>query len=93
MGYGPILGDFPSFGGSVVSVHTIKPLDVVGISEVLMDHDEVLVVEEATPYLGPKVKEIAYDIGAKCRLTTSSLKDQFAHYYGSRQELLARMLT
>lgn len=91
MGYGPILGLYPSFGGSVVSVHTLKPLDVLGIQEVLYSHDEVLVVEEATPYLGPKVKELAYDSGVECKVKTVSLKDQFPHYYGS--DLLHKMLT
>jgi transketolase len=90
MGYGPILSQYPAFGGSVVSVHTLKPLDVLGIQEVLYSHDEVLVVEEATPYLGPKVKEIAYDSGIECNVKTVSLKEKFAHYYGA--DLLSRML-
>jgi transketolase len=91
MGYGPILGSYPSWGGSVVSVHTIKPLDIIGIQDVLNSHEEVLVVEEATPYLGPKVKEIAYDSGIECKVRTVSLKEKFAHYYGP--DLLSRMLT
>lgn len=78
-------------GGKVglVSVHTLKPLDVEGIAKILMNFETVIVVEEHSPYggLGTRVKEIAWDSGARCRLHTFSLKDEFIHCYGSQRDL------
>jgi len=75
---------------SVVSCHAIKPLDREGIISALSDHTRVLVIEEMTPHggLGSRVKEIAWDNQAKCKLMTYSLKDEFIHLYGSHEELL-----
>jgi len=76
---------------SVVSVHTLKPLDVEGIVRALHDHEQVVVVEELSPYggLGPRVKAIAWDTKARCRLDTFALDDAFHHVYGSHAEILA----
>jgi transketolase len=76
---------------SVLSCHTIKPLDRDGVREVLATHRQVAVVEEHVPHggLGSRVKELAWDAGAKCRLECFSLQDQFIHFYGNHEELLA----
>ncbi len=75
---------------SVVSVHTLKPLDTEGITEALRRHRHVVVVEEAAPYaLGLRVKALAWEAQARCRIDTFSLKDAFIHTYGSPGELLA----
>ena len=76
---------------SVVSVHTLKPLEVEGIVAALRDHRRVVVIEEHSPYggLGPRVKEIAWDIRADCEVQSFSLQDAFIHIYGSHSELLA----
>ena len=74
---------------SVVSVHTLKPLDTEGIVEALRRHDRVVVVEEAAPYaLGLRVKALAWEAQARCRIDTFSLQDAFIHTYGSPGELL-----
>lgn len=75
---------------SVLSCHTIKPLDKEGVRQVLASHDRVAVVEEHVPHggLGSRVKEIAWDMGARCRLDCFSLKDEFIHFYGNHEELL-----
>ena len=75
---------------SVLSCHTIKPLDQRGVRQILASHDRVAVVEEHVPHggLGSRVKEIAWDMGARCRLDCFSLKDEFIHFYGSHTELL-----
>jgi transketolase len=75
---------------SVVSCHTIKPFDSLGIGEILNSHDCVVVIEEHVPHggLGSRVKEVAWDIGADCRLISHSLKDEFIHCYGTHEELL-----
>jgi len=75
---------------SVISCHTIKPLDNKGIRQVLENHKRVAVVEEHVPHggLGSRVKEIAWDMDAQCKLDCFSLKDEFIHFYGSHSELL-----
>jgi transketolase len=76
---------------SVVSAHTVKPLDREGVIEALQHHKQVIVIEENVPQggLAPQTKQIAWDIGAKCRLDTFTLQDRFIHNYGSHNDLLA----
>ncbi len=76
---------------SVVSCHTIKPLDVDGIAEALRSHSRVVVIEEMVPHggLGSRVKEVAWDTKATCDLKCFSLKDEFIHIFGDHSELLA----
>lgn len=100
LSYGPIMKMAAEVGArlesegrsvSLVSVHTLKPLDGEGVAEVLRRHQQVIVIEEMAPYggLGPRVKEIAWDAGAACRINTFSLEDAFHHVYGSHGDLLA----
>ena len=76
---------------SVVSAHTIKPLDRPGIESALSNHKKVIVIEEHVPEggLSSRVKQIAWDIQAKARLHAFTLKDEFIHNYGSSDDLLA----
>ena len=76
---------------SLISCHTLKPLDREGISEVLRRHKQVIVVEEHAPQggLAPQTKQIAWDIGANCRIDCFTLKDEFVHCYGSHEDILA----
>jgi transketolase len=75
---------------SLVSVHTMKPLDREGIIDALKRHKQVIVIEEHAPQggLAPQTKQIAWDIKATCRLDTFTLKDEFIHNYGSTEDLL-----
>lgn len=75
---------------SVLSCHTIKPLDHTGVKQVLASHKRVAVIEEHVPHggLGSRVKEIAWDSQAICRLDTFSLKDEFIHCYGTHDDLM-----
>ncbi|MGO8914931.1 MAG: transketolase family protein [Stellaceae bacterium] len=76
---------------SVVSCHTVKPLDRDGIIAALKGHKHVIVLEEHVPQggLAPQTKQIAWDIDAQCRLDTFTLQDRFIHNYGSHDDLLA----
>jgi transketolase len=76
---------------SVVSVHTLKPLDRDGIRAALAAHDHIVVIEETLPNgnLGLRVKEIAFDAKAGCRIDCISLHDEFIHCYGSHEDALA----
>jgi transketolase len=100
IGYGPILklafdltDRFAAHGKSIsiASCHTLKPLDVDGLAVALKNHRHVIVIEEMAPTggLGPRVKALAWDMGATCRLDTFSLQDAFIHCYGSHGDLLA----
>jgi transketolase len=76
---------------SVISCHTLKPLDRSGIAEILNAHEKVVVIEEHVRQggLGVQVKEIAWDIRAGCKkILCYSLKDEFIHFYGTYEELL-----
>lgn len=76
---------------SVVSCHTLKPLDRAGIEQALRNHKHVIVIEEHAPQggLAPQTKQIAWDSRAQCRLDTFTLKDEFIYNYGSYEDLLA----
>jgi transketolase len=74
---------------AVVSAHTLKPLDTEGLAALLHRFATVVVLEEHSAYggLGPQVKQIAWDSGARCKLHTFSLQDNFIHVFGSQKEL------
>ncbi len=100
LSYGPIMKvaaglaeRFEKAGKSVslVSVHTLKPLDRDGIAAVLVAHTQVVIIEECVPRggLAGLVKEIAWDQHATCKLDAFTLQDEFIHNYGSHTDLLA----
>jgi len=100
LSYGPILklgadlaAKFEARGESVslVSVHTVKPLDIDGVQEALFNHKRVIVIEQMAPYGGlvARVKEIALDAKATCSIDSFALQDAFIHNYGSHADLLA----
>jgi len=76
---------------SLVSVHTLKPLDLAGVAEVLAAHRDVVVIEEMSPQgsLGMRVKALAYEQRASSRIHCFSLRDEFVHVYGTHEDLLA----
>lgn len=75
---------------SLAVLHTVKPLDRSGIVDALTRHAQVIVIEEHAPQggLAAQTKQIAWDIGARCRLDTFTLQDRFIHNYGSWEDLL-----
>jgi transketolase len=74
---------------AVVSAHTLKPLDREGLAALVGRFDDVVVLEEHSAYggLGPQLKAIAWDAGARARLHTFSLQDDFIHLFGSQKDL------
>jgi transketolase len=100
LSYGPIMkrtfevaDRFAASGRSaaVVSVHTLKPLDRDGLSQVLRDYAHVVVIEECAPNgsLSMRIRELAWETQARCRLDAFTLQDSFIHCYGSHDDLLA----
>lgn len=75
---------------SVASVHTLKPLDNTRLAEALAAHARVIVIEETLPGAGlaARVKQLAWDEKASCRIDAFTLKDEFLHCYGSHDEVL-----
>jgi transketolase len=75
---------------AILSVHTLKPLDVAGIAETLSTFNCVVVIEECAPVgsLSMQVKEIAWNIGARTKIHAFTLKDAFIHCYGSHDDIL-----
>jgi len=69
---------------SIISCHTLKPLDVEGIEEALNLHKQAVVIEEHVPQggLGAMIKAM----DSSC--LTYSLKDKFIHTYGTHDDLL-----
>ncbi len=75
---------------SVVSAHTIKPLDRAGVVDALKRHKQVVVIEETAPLggLGAQTKQLAWESRAACRLDTFSLQDAFVDNNGTWEDLL-----
>jgi len=75
---------------SLVSCHTLKPLDREGIANILKQHRRVIVIEEHVPQggLSAQTKQIAWEIKAGCELDTFTLKDKFVHCYGNHEDIL-----
>lgn len=100
LSYGPIIkqafGVAEQFesrgsGAAVYSVHTLKPLDVEGITDILHRFRHVVVIEECAPNgaLSMNVERLAWQSKATCRIDTFALQDKFIHCYGSHEDLLA----
>jgi transketolase len=99
LSYGPImslaaqvadrLGEQGQGPVALVSAHTLKPLDTAGIGRILTAFDVVVVIEEHSECggLAARVKQIAWECGARCRLRTFSLRDEFIHVYGAQRDL------
>lgn len=75
---------------AIFSVHTLKPLDHEGLTEILRTYAQVIVVEECAPNgsLAMRVKEIAWNADVDCRIDAFTLKDAFIHCYGSHDDIL-----
>ena len=74
---------------ALVSAHTLKPLDVVGIARIFNRFDTVVVIEEHSERggLGSQVKQLAWENGARCEIHTFGLKDEFIHVFGTQLDL------
>lgn len=76
---------------SLVSVHTLKPLDRLGIVEALKLHSRTIVIEETSGNygLGIQVRALAQAMRTRASMDTFGLADEFIHCYGSHKEILA----
>ena len=94
LSYGPIMRRATAladrFGprATLYSVHTLKPLDVGRIKNILLMFKHVIVIEECAETLGTAVRALAQREGIMCRINTFALKDAFIHCYGTHDEAL-----
>jgi len=74
---------------AVFSVHTIKPLDIERIADILKNFETVAIVEEhsSRACLGSQVKEVAWNRKATCNILNWSLQDEFIHEFGSQLDV------
>ena len=74
-----------------IGVDEVRELVRRAVMRPILGRWQVIVIEEMVPHggLGSRVKEIAWDRRATCRLDTFSLQDEFHHVYGSHEDLLA----
>tara|TARA_B100000787_G_scaffold127032_1_gene96134 strand:- start:352 stop:1272 length:921 start_codon:yes stop_codon:yes gene_type:complete len=80
------------FNNSIISCHTLKPLDRKGIIDLLLNHKDIVCIEEHVKNggLGEKIKLISFEEGIKSNIFHYHLKDEFIHFYGSHAELLKK---
>lgn len=79
------------FNCSVISCHTLKPLDKNGLAKVLKEFDNIVVIEEHVPHggLSSSLKSLNSDLGYKGNnILSFTCKDEFIHSYGSYENLL-----
>jgi len=79
-----------NFNPSLISCHTIKPLDENGIIEVLKRYKKIIIIEEHVPHggLSSRIKELAFDNKILNSLECFTLKDKFIKSYGTYDDLL-----
>ena len=77
---------------SIISCHTIKPLDKKGILQILIQHKKIIVIEEMIPTggLSSAVSEIALKNNIFDKLKCFTLKDEFIKFYGNHEQLLSK---
>jgi transketolase len=78
------------FNPSLISCHTIKPLDIEGIKRVLKLYKKIIVIEEHVPHggLSSRIKEIAFNNQILNSIDCYTLKDKFIKFYGNYDDLL-----
>ena len=80
------------FKNSVVSCHTLKPLDKKRLIDFLKNHQKIVCIEEHVKAggLGEKLKALAFDNNINVKFHHYHLQDNFIHFYGSHEELLKK---
>ena len=75
---------------SIVSNHTLKPMDDEGLTQVLKKHNKLIILEELSPIggLSDYLKILSWKHKINCEIIDFSLKDEFIHSYSSHDDLL-----
>lgn len=78
---------------SIVSIHSIKPIDEEGMYKILSKYKKIITLEEMSSLggLADIIKSFAFDNKFfNCEIYNFSLKDKFIHCYGSHDDLLEK---
>lgn len=97
--YGPIIKlafefsaylDQKGISCSIISCHTLKPLDTDGLTKIVNRYCKIYILEEHIPQGGltAQIKQIAWDNNSRTKIHGFTLKNEFIHNYGSHEELL-----
>lgn len=82
-----------NLNASVISCHTIKPLDSNGIKKMLKTYKNIVIVEEHVPIggLSSRIIKINQELGKKIsNIISITCKDEFIHSYGTYENLLSK---
>ncbi len=77
---------------SIVTCHSLKPLDKKGILKILNNYKKIIIIEENV-YNGGlcmQIESLAKMHDIKSEIKSFYLKDKFFHFYGSYDQLLAK---
>ena len=73
---------------SVVSISTLKPLDIKGLTSLLNIHSHIVVIEECSvPIVAERILAYGSKYGTSNRIYSFNLHDEFKHVYGSHEDL------
>ena len=81
-----------NINSSIVSCHSLKPLDKKGIVKILKKYKKIIIIEENV-YNGGlcmQVESLANSLNLDIEINSFCLKDKFFHFYGTYDELLAK---
>ena len=77
---------------SIVSCHSLKPLDKNGLTNLLKKYKKIIIIEENI-YNGGlcmQVESLAKSLGISTEINSFFLKDKFFHFYGTYDQLLEK---
>jgi transketolase len=75
---------------SIVSFHTIKPINELEIKKIFINYDAIFTLEDMSCIngIGTIFKELAFKYKYKGKLNNFALKDEYIKNYGSQDDLL-----
>ena len=79
-----------TFSISIVSNHSLKPLDKSGLKKICKKYKMIVIIEEHVYHggLSEKIKNLAFDSSINTKIISFNLKDEFIHSYGSYEDIL-----
>lgn len=81
-----------NYNPSIVSCHSLKPLDKKGLTNILRKYKKIIIIEENI-YNGGlcmQVESLAKSLNINTDINSFFLKDKFFHFYGTYDQLLEK---
>ncbi len=75
---------------SLYSVHTLKPLDKIGIKKIFKKYENIIIIEDHSEIngLASDIKVLAQEFKFHKKILSYSLKDKFFHTYEKQTDML-----